>query len=984
MPIFQDLKQFVRSENEYNRYEAIEKLAKNSQSWQGNLLIWQIMALIPTNEEKSKLAESLILPNYPSSEWAIISYLLLKETNDNVLSSCISTLAKAKICAFSGKIREFFDKPFLTNKILYSIYSYVEQTGDENFSEKLENSFHENLPENILSKGFNAFIKLGLISNKIKKIAFHIIASETKNDLEKASTISALFYLGFSANKNDFEFIQSLKLQIKNIESYRLLEIIISKISELDNNKFDEIAAEKLIKNSLNEDKASFIGYGCFDNSVLESATEKLILDSIEKNYSEKLSVAILKLKNTRCIELLAKNKKIGIPYIENSKTNLVNAWLSNIPYKNSAFLKSIQDPTNFKVWYENSKDLNFIFLNYEILFENKNNLWQELFENSLNQKLLLSQIMALGNVNTENQDLKTYLLNENIVIKNIKKYILNFQNTTSNSYDDFIEKIYSATIGCNFSPNFMREIYKTIPFSGTSWAFTAIALSAPRLDIHTISLAVQSELETIRQTLIKGNMEKEEYILEVTSRFQSILVGANRFRIPITQTTLSTLKEISSLIQNILDNTTLNEDENEVESSDWNGNYLIDRPILRWSAILQVCLNSNLAFEEKDYYERYIREGLRVAPHVEKRWIVRALVKLDTDDAIKAILYQALQHIDIDFVEHTIFELLKSKHPRAHQALIRIISKNSISNELKIKIINEIPLDNPEEILQELKTLQLLRLHENVDAALQTAIQKISNLLPEPSPKKNEGDVKISSQDIDMVIKSLIPFSDFLSIDSKSALRTAEMILIQSKEWGNEAVDLSPIVNMHCKAVELTMRDTFEAYTDSIIRKGELAKKLENIGYGKGIVEKMTVFEEYIANLPTIRSIPYFSKFKLRKMLRAICLYRPGKRFTLDGPKAFALLLLVATREECQFNLNKMLDIHFKNDLELFEFIKLVHSLQDSRNRAVHEGLTWEAREEIETMRKQTYKIISICLTIGRNLETQISKKGDSPMENH
>ena len=234
------------------------------------------------------------------------------------------------------------------------------------------------------------------------------------------------------------------------------------------------------------------------------------------------------------------------------------------------------------------------------------------------------------------------------------------------------------------------------------------------------------------------------------------------------------------------------------------------------------------------------------------------------------------------------------------------------------------------------------------------------------------------------MVIKSLIPFSDFLSIDSKSALRTAEMILIQSKEWGNEAVDLSPIVNMHCKAVELTMRDTFEAYTDSIIRKGELAKKLENIGYGKGIVEKMTVFEEYIANLPTIRSIPYFSKFKLRKMLRAICLYRPGKRFTLDGPKAFALLLLVATREECQFNLNKMLDIHFKNDLELFEFIKLVHSLQDSRNRAVHEGLTWEAREEIETMRKQTYKIISICLTIGRNLETQISKKGDSPMENH
>lgn len=144
-----------------------------------------------------------------------------------------------------------------------------------------------------------------------------------------------------------------------------------------------------------------------------------------------------------------------------------------------------------------------------------------------------------------------------------------------------------------------------------------------------------------------------------------------------------------------------------------------------------------------------------------------------------------------------------------------------------------------------------------------------------------------------------------------------------------------------------------------------------------------MNSFEEYIANLPVIRSIPYFSKFKLRKMLRAICLYRPGKRFTLDGPKAFALLLLVAARNECQFHLEKILELGFQNDLELFEFIKLVHSLQDSRNRAVHEGLTWEAREEIESMRKQAYKIISTCLTIGRNLEAH-ANKSDSPMENY
>lgn len=986
MPISQDLKQFVRSENAHNRYVAIEKLAKNSQSWQGNLLIWQIMSLIPTNEEKSKLAQSLKLPDNPSSEWAIISYLLLKETDDNVISSCISTIAHSKRSAFSSYIKNFFVKPNLSNKILYSLLCYIEETGDESLSKNLENCFHENLPEYLLAKGFNAFIKLGIINNDTKNIAFQIVSNHNSYDLDKISIISALLYLGFSCNQEDFNKLKLIKNSIKNSEIHRLIDIILTQISELEYYNFKEKAAEILIKKSFFEEKPSFFGYGSISQSYMESALEMLIKQSLNKNFFELTSV-ILKLKNKKCIEMLAKNSSIGISAIETDNNKiLAKLWATHIPYYDSTFLKSVRDPKNFKIWHETAKDLSFIFLDYEILFESPKNPWQNLFEKTLDTQILLTQIVALGTINSDNQDPKISIKNEKKVIENIKKYISILQNNSSKDYEDFVEKVYAATIGSNISASFMHEIYKEMPFSGTSWAFTAIALSAPPLDIHTISLAIQSELETIRQALIKGNMEKEEYILEVTSRFQSILVGADKFRVPILQPTLSTLRDISSLIQNILDKSSQSDDENDLESSDWNGNILTDRPVLRWGAILQVCLNTNLTPEEKDYYEKFIREGLRVAPHVEKRWIVRALVKLDTDDAIKAILYQALQHIDSDFVEHTIVELLRSRHPRAQQALVRSISKNNISNSLKIRIINEIFLDNQEEVLQELKTLQLLRLPEDVDKALQKAIHNISSSIILPIKQENEKDVKISSQDIDLIIKSLTPYSDTLSIDSKSALRTAEMILIQSKEWGNDAVDLSPIVNMHCKAVELTMRDTFEAQTDSIIRQGELSRKLDSLGYGKGIVEKMTLFEEYIANLPTIRSIPYFSKFKLRKMLRAICLYRPGKRFTLDGPKAFALLLLVAAREECQFNLNKILDIHFKNDLELFEFIKLVHSLQDSRNRAVHEGLTWEARDEIESMRKQAYKIISTCLTIGRNVETQVvvSTKGDSPMENY
>jgi hypothetical protein len=161
------------------------------------------------------------------------------------------------------------------------------------------------------------------------------------------------------------------------------------------------------------------------------------------------------------------------------------------------------------------------------------------------------------------------------------------------------------------------------------------------------------------------------------------------------------------------------------------------------------------------------------------------------------------------------------------------------------------------------------------------------------------------------------------------------------------------------------------------VIRRGVLSSKLDLLGYARPILEKMQLFEDYLSALPTIKTIPYFSKFKLRKMLRAICLYRPGKRFTLDGPKAFALFFLVTSRSVCAYGLEKIFSLPFKTDAELFEFIKLIHSLQDSRNRAVHEGLTWEAKDEIESMRSQAYKIIEISMNCQKHLNQQSYGRG-------
>jgi len=168
-----------------------------------------------------------------------------------------------------------------------------------------------------------------------------------------------------------------------------------------------------------------------------------------------------------------------------------------------------------------------------------------------------------------------------------------------------------------------------------------------------------------------------------------------------------------------------------------------------------------------------------------------------------------------------------------------------------------------------------------------------------------------------------------------------------------------------------LSMKDLLQNHTDMIVSHGILSQHLEKQGYFDHKVEKMQNFEDYLSDLPIIRTIPNFSKFKLRKILKAICLYKPGKRFTLDSPKAFALFLLVVSRKECLYFPNPLLTLHFKTDMGLFEFVKQVHLLQDYRNKAVHEGLTCEALDDISKMRNQAYSSISACIKAGSHLRT-------------
>ena len=187
----------------------------------------------------------------------------------------------------------------------------------------------------------------------------------------------------------------------------------------------------------------------------------------------------------------------------------------------------------------------------------------------------------------------------------------------------------------------------------------------------------------------------------------------------------------------------------------------------------------------------------------------------------------------------------------------------------------------------------------------------------------------------------------------------------------------------MQYKALELLFRESFEEHCSELIQRGVLQRRLDVIGYARPNPRAMNDFEDYIGSLPVIREIPFFSKFKLRKTLRAICQFRPGKRFTLDGLKAFALFFLCFGRTQCRYGLEGLFALGFKNDEALFEFVKVMHVMQDFRNRAAHEGFHPDASNDIDGIWRDTSQIIQLAFELRQFLDGSVSQEVSAKKSN-
>jgi hypothetical protein len=321
----------------------------------------------------------------------------------------------------------------------------------------------------------------------------------------------------------------------------------------------------------------------------------------------------------------------------------------------------------------------------------------------------------------------------------------------------------------------------------------------------------------------------------------------------------------------------------------------------------------------------------------------------------------------------------------RALQEMVSCLTRPNFSLNCRLEVANLLAKHDLSSVQDELRSaLDDLHLDQVAGSAAEKAelleamealvkplaTTKIAKIVGEPS------ELNSPKIDLDISLASRILGFSSMSSEVKRALRTAEFFHKQVGQTGTEdTIDLSPLIDMQYKALELTFREQFEDPCNRVINLGIIQRKLDVIGYARPIPAQMDQFEGYIAGLPVFNSIPYFSKFKMRKMLRSLCQFRPGKRFTLDGLKAFAIFFACFSRKSCRFGLENVFPMPYRSDEDMAQFVKILHVFQDFRNRAAHEGFQPDAKNDVTGIWQSTAEIFTHVQLVDQFLKTQNSK---------
>lgn len=362
--------------------------------------------------------------------------------------------------------------------------------------------------------------------------------------------------------------------------------------------------------------------------------------------------------------------------------------------------------------------------------------------------------------------------------------------------------------------------------------------------------------------------------------------------------------------------------------------------------------------------------ELARQQPRVWQLAYIDTLGQFTGNDQAVLKLLDYIRSSDQKVLAKVIGALHKIATPRAVQEMIHFLTRSNVSFAIRMDIIALLADSDVSLLQKELRSALVdvthharlsqdsLDLQEALSGLLTTEDQvKLSKVLAEPQSEGQE----VTTEQLDRLLKDQLGRYGDLPSECKRAFRTAlffDQQVSQSKHL--TTIDLSPAIDMQYKALELLFRDVLEESALRLIQSGILQRKLDVIGYARPIPAAMEEFETYIAGLPIVADIQFFSRFKLRKMLRAICQYRKGKRFTLDGLKAFGLFLLCFSRKSCRYQMADIYHLEGFSDEKLFMFCKRLHEFQDFRNRAAHEGFHPGKSSNLDQIWEETALIVA------------------------
>ena len=363
----------------------------------------------------------------------------------------------------------------------------------------------------------------------------------------------------------------------------------------------------------------------------------------------------------------------------------------------------------------------------------------------------------------------------------------------------------------------------------------------------------------------------------------------------------------------------------------------------------------------------------------------INALGQFKGSDNAVLKLMDFIRSKEIDDLHAVLAALGKIATARSTFELVACLTRPNITPALQLETCLLLKKQNLSNLQNELHSAINDLGIEAVTAGVKWEVRELVSSMLDSTPAKSlhkssevSSGLEISDQRLDQELAGKIPHYRELSSEVKRALRTAQFFHMQVKTDGAPAsIDLSPVIDMQYKSLELLFREVFEEPCSRLIHRGVLQRRLDIIGYARPIPSAMDEFEHFVSGLPTVREIPFFSAFKLRKMLRAICQYRPGRRFTLDGLKAFALFFLCFSRNECRYGLANLFPLGLRSDGELMQFAKMLHTMQDFRNRAAHEGFHPDAASDIDGIWRSTAEIVQTVFVIQTALQSLSGQGG-------